>query len=56
MYDDSDSDVEEKRQANSPECSVCEKAIMRKFEFLLCRGLCRSVFHLECAKRLDPKI
>jgi hypothetical protein len=53
MYDDSDSDVDEKREANSPNCTLCEKSVMRRFEFLLCRGPCRSVFHIECAKKLD---
>lgn len=56
MYDDSDSDVEEKRATNSPDCLQCGDKIMRRSDFLLCRGKCRSVFHLNCAKDVDPLI
>jgi len=56
MYDDSDSDVERKRNANAPTCKVCEKTINTKEELLLCRGSCRDVYHLECAKTLDKTI
>jgi len=56
MYDDSESDVDEKRNANAPNCCVCSKPVITKDELLLCRGNCRAVFHLECALIKDKTI
>jgi histone-lysine N-methyltransferase SETD2/UMP-CMP kinase len=56
IYEDSDSDVDEKRNANSPNCQICNKMIMSKNELLLCKGICHSVFHLECAIKIDKTI
>jgi hypothetical protein len=56
MYDDSESDVDEKRNANAPNCNVCSKPVLTKEELLLCRGNCRAVFHLDCATTKDKTI
>jgi len=56
MYEDSDSDVERKRTANAPNCTICSKTINTKEELLLCRGSCRNVYHLECAQTKDKTI
>lgn len=36
MYDDSESDVEQKRQANAPECVLCSKSVITRDTLLLC--------------------
>lgn len=56
MYDDSESDVDEKRNANAPNCTMCSKPVITKEELLLCRGSCRAVYHLECAQLKDKTI
>ncbi len=56
MYEDSESDVEQKRQANAPECVICSKSIITKDNLLLCRGNCRAVYHLTCALTKDKTI
>lgn len=56
MYDDSESDVDQKRESNAPNCTVCSKPVIKREELLLCRGSCRAVYHQECAKIKDKTI
>jgi hypothetical protein len=56
MYDDSESDVDQKRDQNAPECTLCARPVIKRDELVLCRGSCRAVFHKSCAMVKDKTI
>ena len=44
---------DEEDQVNAPTCKICKLPVDDQYQLLVCKGDCRSIYHIECAAQKD---